>query len=215
MLELGAKILLSYFLGSLNGSLVLAKLTGSGDIRKEGSGNAGGTNALRTRGKAFALGVMIIDIGKGAIAAGLIPRLALPGVAEDPAVARDLLALACAAGAIVGHCYPLWFQFAGGKGAATAIGSLSALAPALVFPGALVWLGVLTTTGYVGLATILAAIALPITVVITGLSGRVHLFWFLVVLAAFVVFTHRENIRRMLRREEHRMAGAMLIRRPK
>jgi glycerol-3-phosphate acyltransferase PlsY len=213
MLELGAKVLLSYFLGSLNGSLVLAKLTGGGDIRKEGSGNAGGTNALRTRGKAFAFAVMVIDVGKGAVAAGLIPGLVLPGLPEDPAVTRELLTLACAAAAVVGHCYPLWFEFAGGKGAATAIGALSTLAPSLLLPAGLVWFGIIATTGFVGLATVLAAIALPITVAVTGLAARGALFGFVVLLAAFIVFTHRENIRRLISGEEHRMTAAMLMRR--
>ena len=84
MLELGVKILLSYFIGSLMGSMIVGKLRGGVDIRTQGSGNAGGTNALRTQGVMFALGVIVIDIGKGAIGAGVIPGLELPYVAEDP-----------------------------------------------------------------------------------------------------------------------------------
>lgn len=213
MLELGAKVLLAYFLGSLNGSLLLARLTRSGDIRKEGSGNAGGTNALRTRGKAFAFAVVVIDVGKGAIAAGLLPGLALPGLAADPALTRELLTLACAAAAVVGHCYPLWYEFAGGKGAATAVGALSTIAPAVLIPGGLVWFGTVATTGFVGLATVLAAIALPITVAVTGLAARGALFGFLLLLAAFIVYTHRENIRRLIRGDERRVTSAMLLRR--
>ena len=86
MLELGTKILLAYLLGSVSGSLLIGKLRGGVDIREMGSGNAGGTNALRTQGKMFAFGVMTIDVGKGYIAAALIPVLAIIGLAEDPAV---------------------------------------------------------------------------------------------------------------------------------
>jgi len=122
MLELGLKTLISYLLGSVNGSLVLGRLRGV-DIRQLGSGNAGGTNALRTQGKWFALGVMVIDIGKGYVPTWLLPGWALPGVPVDPVVSRAWLSFACAGATVVGHCYPVWFGFAGGKGAATAVGA--------------------------------------------------------------------------------------------
>ena len=157
MLELGLKVLLSYLAGALNGALIVGKLAGGIDIRTLGSGNAGGTNALRTQGKWFAFRVMVIDVGKGYLPPWLLPALALPGVPLDPEVSRTWLALACAGAAVVGHCYPVWFDFKGGKGAATAIGALLAIAPALTFPALVVWCVVLTATGFVGLATMLAA----------------------------------------------------------
>lgn len=213
MFELALKVLLGYLLGSVNGSLVIAGLSGSGDIRKEGSGNAGGTNALRTRGVWFALPVIAIDIGKGYLAAGVLPGLGWPGMQADPAIGAGWIALLCAAAAVVGHCYPVWFDFRGGKGAAPAIGVLLAIAPGVCLPGLLVWLLVLTTTGFVGLATITAAAALPVYVGVTALPEQLATWIFLLWLAAFIIYTHRSNIGRMLRHEENRMVGAMLLRR--
>jgi glycerol-3-phosphate acyltransferase PlsY len=213
MLELGFKVLLAYLLGSLNGSLVLAVLGGGGDIRREGSGNAGGTNALRTRGVRFALGVIAIDIGKGFVAAGWVPGLSWSGLAPDAALDSSWLPYACAGAAVVGHCYPVWFDFRGGKGAATAVGGLLAAAPSVLPAGALTWVLVLTTTGFVGLATILAALALPVYTALRGSEGQVVRLLFLAALALFIIYTHRSNIARMLRHEENRMQRVMLLRR--
>ncbi len=215
MLELGLKVLLSYLAGALNGALIVGKLAGGIDIRKLGSGNAGGTNALRTQGKWFAFRVMVIDVGKGYLPPWLLPALALPGVPLDPEVSRTWLALACAGAAVVGHCYPVWFDFKGGKGAATAIGALLAIAPALTLPALIVWCLVLTTTGFVGLATMLATAVLPAWVALTALPEQRELFWFLVALALFIVYTHRENIQRLREGRENRLEKAMLWRRPR
>ncbi len=215
MLELGLKVLISYLAGALNGALIVGKLAGGIDIRTLGSGNAGGTNALRTQGKWFAFRVMVIDVGKGYLPPWLLPALALPGVPLDPEVSRTLLALACAGAAVVGHCYPVWFDFKGGKGAATAIGALLAIAPALTLPALVVWCLVLTATGFVGLATMLAAAVLPVWVALTDLPEQRELFWFLVALALFIVYTHRGNIRRLREGRENRLEKAMLWRRPR
>ena len=115
------KIVLAYLLGSVSGSLLLGRLKNI-DIRAEGSGNAGGTNAFRTQGLIFALGVVIIDIGKGFMAAWLIPAMDIAGSADivEPAI----LVMACGLSAVVGHCFPIWHGFKGGKGAATAVGAV-------------------------------------------------------------------------------------------
>lgn len=215
MLDLGLKALLSYLIGSLNGSLVLGKVLGGPDVRTFGSGNAGGTNALRARGKWFALGAVVIDVGKGFLAVLLLPDLALPGVAPDPSVSPEWLALACSGAAVVGHCYPVWFGFAGGKGGATTVGVLMALAPSLLLPALVIWLLVVAATGFVGLATMLAAAVLPVVVAVTRFPAQIELFIFLLLLALFIVYMHRGNISRMLRREENRMAGLMILRRPR
>jgi glycerol-3-phosphate acyltransferase PlsY len=212
MLVLGLKILVSYLLGSVNGSLLLGRLRGV-DIRTQGSGNAGGTNALRTQGKWFAGLVILIDIGKGWLATAWLPGLVLPGVAADPAISEAWLALACAAAVIHGHCYPLWFGFQGGKGAATAVGALLGLAPGLVLPAAVVWLLILVLTGMVGLATMLAAACVPIYMLATGTQGQMPLLLFCIVLAGYIVFTHRTNIQRIRRGEETRIESVMLLRR--
>ncbi|MCC5794987.1 MAG: glycerol-3-phosphate 1-O-acyltransferase PlsY [Chromatiales bacterium] len=213
MLELGLKILISYLVGALNGSLILGRLSGV-DIRTLGSGNAGGTNALRTMGKGFAARVMLIDVGKGWLPPVLLPGLLIPGVGLDPAVSREWLVLACAGAAIVGHCYPVWFQFRGGKGAATALGALLGVAPLLFLPGLVAWVLVLVLTGFVGLATMLAAAALPFAALLL-LPARAELALFLAGLAVFIAWTHRDNIRRMRAGCENRLSQAMLLRRPR
>src|SRR6201996_5241124 len=110
------KVARSYLLGSIIGSLVVGRLRGGVDIRKLGSGNAGGTNALRTQGKSFALWVLIIDIGKGWLATRLIAPAALPGVVAVASDVRVWLPAICGIAAIVGHVYPAWHGFRGGKG---------------------------------------------------------------------------------------------------
>src|SRR5208283_2707202 len=114
-LELGTKSLIAYLLGSLLASLILGRIRGV-DIRKMGSGNAGATNALRTQGKVFGLAVLLLDIGKGVLAVRWVPGLSLPGVGVDPGLSREWLTLACGLAVIVGHVYPVWFGFRGGKG---------------------------------------------------------------------------------------------------
>ena len=116
MIELGLKLTLAYLLGSVLGSLLVGFFYGGVDIRKLGSGNAGGTNALRTQGKAFALFVMLIDIGKGILAAAVIPPLELPGVGIDTSVDRSLVLYGVAFAAILGHVFPVWFGFRGRQG---------------------------------------------------------------------------------------------------
>ena len=212
MLELGLKVLISYLLGSVNGSLLLGRLRGV-DIRNMGSGNAGGTNALRTQGTAFALMVMVIDVGKGWLAAGWLASIELPGLAADPQVDRQWLTLACAAAAVHGHCYPVWYRFKGGKGAATAVGALAGVAPMLLLPAALTWMLVLVLSGMVGLATMLAAGSLPVYVLMTDRLDDVPLLLFCGALALYIVFTHRSNIRRIRSGEESRMERVMLLRR--
>ncbi|HSC15979.1 MAG TPA: glycerol-3-phosphate acyltransferase, partial [Gammaproteobacteria bacterium] len=157
MIELGLKVTLAYLVGSVLGSLLVGFFYGGVDIRKAGSGNAGGTNALRTQGKVFALWVMAIDIGKGVLAAAVIPPLAIPGVGIDESVDRSLVLYAVAFAAIVGHVFPVWFGFRGGKGAATAAGLVCYLAPAAGLTMLGSWLLIAFATGFVGLATIVAA----------------------------------------------------------
>ena len=211
MLELGTKFLISYFIGSLMGSIVIGWLRGGVDIRNMGSGNAGGTNALRTQGKLFALGVVIIDIGKGAFGAGVVPGLELPFIATDPEVSRTWLTLACGAAAVMGHVWPVYHGFRGGKGAATYIGALLVLAPKLIIPMLLVWAVFVVATGYVGLSTMAGASSLPVFLAFGEL--QLELLIFSTLMAAFIVYCHRSNIRSMLAGTENRFERAMLFRR--
>jgi glycerol-3-phosphate acyltransferase PlsY len=213
LLELGVKSLLAYLLGSLMGSLIVGRMRGGVDIRSLGSGNAGGTNALRTQGKAFALWVVVIDVGKGALASGWLPHAMLPGVDIDASIARDWLTVACGSAVILGHVYPLWYGFRGGKGAATLVGVLLGVEPILFIPVLMVWSLVVLLTGYVGLATICAGLALPVYVLATRSPPPPALTTFSVLIALFVIYTHRSNIARMLQGNEHRMRKPWLLRR--
>ena len=212
MLELGVKFLISYFIGSLMGAMIVGKLRGGVDIRTMGSGNAGGTNALRTQGALFALGVVIVDIGKGVIGAGVVPGLNVPFVPADPEISRTWLTLACAAAAVLGHVWPIYHGFKGGKGAATLIGTLVILAPKLIIGIILVFASVLVMTGFVGLATMTAATAMPVWLALTRLPEDQPLFIYLAVMAGFVIFWHRANIRRMRDGNENRNLKVMLFR---
>lgn len=213
MLELGIKFLFSYFIGSVMGSIVMGKLRGGVDIRTMGSGNPGGTNALRTQGWLFALGVVVIDIGKGVIAAGVIPGFELPIVGNDPEISRTWLALSCAAASVIGHVWPMWHDFRGGKGAATMIGTLIILDPVLIIPVVLVWAWVLVLFGYVGLATMVAALCAPVYVAVTRLPLEQPLLIYCTALALLIIFTHRSNLRRMIDRTEDRNPRLMVFRR--
>ncbi len=210
MLELGLKTLLAYLLGAVLGSLVMGRFRGV-DIREQGSGNAGGTNALRTQGWSFALGVVVIDVGKALLAVGLLPGLALPLVGIDPLVERDWLAVACATAVVVGHVYPVWYEFRGGKGAATLIGAVAVLAPAALLPIVLVWLACVMLTGFVGLGTMLGTATLPLYFTLVEPRSPA-LVVFGLAMAIFIAYTHRENIGRMRAGNENRARRLWLLR---
>jgi glycerol-3-phosphate acyltransferase PlsY len=205
MLALILKIVLAYLLGSVSGSLLIGRLK-KVDIRRQGSGNAGGTNAFRTQGLVFAIGVVLIDVGKGFIAAWWIPAIDFGGsaLALDPRI----LIMACGFAAVVGHCFPIWHGFRGGKGAATAVGALIVIEPWLILPLIITWLVVLVMTGYVGLATVTAGFSLiPITWLISDPAALV----FSVVLASFLLFTHRGNMRNLRAGTEYRFERVYLF----
>jgi glycerol-3-phosphate acyltransferase PlsY len=210
VLELGLKSLLAYLLGAVLGSLVMGRLRGV-DIREQGSGNAGGTNALRTQGWKFALGVVVIDVGKALLAVGVLPGLALPLVGIDSAVDRQWLAVACATAVVVGHVYPVWYEFRGGKGAATLIGAVAVLAPAALLPVIVVWLACVMLTGFVGLGTMLGTATLPVYFTLVEPSSPALVVYGLV-MAAFVAYTHRANIQRMRAGNENRARRLWLLR---
>jgi glycerol-3-phosphate acyltransferase PlsY len=210
MLELGAKMLIAYLLGALLGSLILGRLRGI-DIRSMGSGNAGATNALRTQGKLFAILVLLIDIAKGVIAVRWLPAAVLPGVGIDPELPREWLTLACGLAVIVGHVYPVWFSFRGGKGAATMVGVVGALELRLLVPVLLCWFVVLLLTGYVSLATMLAGVALVVAVHVLE-PNDLPLLIFCWLVTTFVIYTHRSNIGRMRTGTENRVRRLWLFR---
>jgi len=210
MLELLAKFVLAYLAGSLVGSLVLGRLRGV-DIRSMGSGNAGGTNALRTQGRLFAFGVVVIDVLKVVLPVLWLTDAALPGVGVDPAVSRQAVAVTIAAGAVVGHVWPAYFGLRGGKGMATLLGGYAAIQPVLLVPVVLGWLLVLALSGYVGLATMIAVAVAPVWLAATGQVDS-PLFWFALAMALFVVWAHRINIARLRAGVEHQMFRGLLDR---
>ncbi|WP_376693896.1 glycerol-3-phosphate 1-O-acyltransferase PlsY [Wenzhouxiangella sp. EGI_FJ10409] len=211
MIELLLVLVGGYLLGSISGALLLGRLRGV-DIRTMGSGNAGGTNALRTVGWRFALGVVLVDVGKGAAAAGLLP-LAAPLVVTDP---LDFTTLAAGGGvmAVIGHVWPVFFRFRGGKGAGTAVGAIAVVAPWCLAPLLLVWLVTLIGSGYVGLATILAGLSLVPSMWMLGPEPLPAPLAFLAIgLAVLLVYTHRANLARMRAGDENRFDKARLIKR--
>jgi glycerol-3-phosphate acyltransferase PlsY len=189
--------------------MLVGKLWGGTDIRQLGSGNAGGTNALRTKGPWFALWVMVIDVGKGWFASAVLPHISLQSL-QNPADDLMWLKLACSAAVVVGHVYPVWYSFKGGKGAATLIGVVVGLVPIAALPVLGVWIGVLALTGYVGLATMVAALAFPVYVLLALHSRPLLLFG--LGAAAFVIYTHRSNLARMRAGTENRATRIWLLR---
>jgi len=195
--ELSVKVVMSYLLGSIVGSLWVGRLRGGVDIRKVGSGNAGGTNALRTQGKSFAFWVLLIDIGKGWVATRLVAPCLLPGIAVGSPVVRMWVPAACGIAAIAGHVYPVWHGFRGGKGVATLVGAVLGLDALLLAPMLLTWFAAVALVGFVGLASMAATASLPLYVGLSGLEPNAPLLTFGVVVTVLIVFTHRTNIARM------------------
>lgn len=206
MWSLAGMVLLAYLLGSLSGSLLLGKLR-QVDIRTLGSGNAGGTNAFRTQGFLFALGVVSVDVGKAVLAAWLVPGLKIGGLAGG--VGAETTTLACGFAAVLGHCYPVYHGFRGGKGAATAVGALIVIQPWLLVPMLATWLVTLALTGYVGIATVLAGYALIPGALLVSDSVRLPVLC--IALALFMTFTHRSNLLKLKRGTEHRFERARIV----
>ncbi len=156
-------------------------MRGGVDIRTMGSGNAGGTNALRTQGLLFALGVVIIDIGKGVIGAGVVPELNIPFVPEDPMLSRTWLAICCAAAAVLGHVWPIFHGFKGGKGVATAFGVILGLSLPVAVAMLIVWLSVYYLFKISSLGALSTALVTP-------------LFFYFLDLSRAQVINHFESI---------------------
>jgi acyl phosphate:glycerol-3-phosphate acyltransferase len=196
MIELVLKAGLSYLLGSVMGSLVIARLTGGADIRTLGSGNAGATNALRIQGRKVGVAVLAIDLTKGWIATGVLAPWVLPSVIPSAVAPLALwCAPLCGIAVMLGHVYPLWYGFRGGKGVATLLGAVLGINGWLLLPMMLTWLAAVIVFGYVGLASILAAVALAIAIAVTNQSAPLIAFG--IVSALLILYTHRSNIARM------------------
>jgi glycerol-3-phosphate acyltransferase PlsY len=193
-----AAIVISYLLGSIPAAYIAGRSRGI-DLRKHGSGNLGATNVIRVLGTRMGLAVFVFDALKGAVPVLVFSRLVQP-VSLSPA----LVGVICGVAAIVGHVRPIYLRFGkGGKGVATAAGVFLALAPVQTALTLIVFAVVLLSSGYVSLGSLTSAAILPVLLAIT-LGVRSPLFLISVALAAFVFWTHRANIARLRRGEEHR-----------
>ena len=175
-------VLAGYVLGSIPFGLILTSLTGGGDLRSVGSGNIGATNVLRTGRKGLAAATLLLDLGKG-FAAVWLARDVLGG---DPAIGG--------LAAVIGHCFPVWLKFKGGKGVATLMGVALGLAWPIGAVYAAVWLGMLAGSRISSLSGMSAAVSAPIAAWAFGFTGFVPV---LAVLALLVIWLHRANIARL------------------
>jgi glycerol-3-phosphate acyltransferase PlsY len=182
--------LVAYLLGSIPFGLVLTRFAGKGDIRDVGSGNIGATNVLRTGSKGLAAATLVLDALKGALAVWLAQRFWPDGE------------LYAAAGALIGHLYPVWLGFRGGKGVATLLGILAPLLPVAALVYAVVWIGILLIARISSLAGMAAAASAPIT---AAIMNEERLFPVMLAFAVIVVWKHRENIRRLASGNEPRV----------
>ena len=204
MLLLGIIILSSYIMGSINGGLILSRLQGL-DIRKRGSGNAGATNVLRVIGIKSGILVFIIDCLKGFLAL-YFTQILITNTNGPLDLNINLYLYFSSFASLLGHCYPVWFNFKGGKGAATGLGNILFINPFLITVPLIVFIGTLSLFRYVGLSTIAAFLSLFIfgyfSVEVSDFVFLIYLF----LLFLFIVFTHRTNIASMLEKTEHKIS---------
>jgi len=184
---------LGYALGSVPFGLLLTRAFGAGDLRSIGSGNIGATNVLRTGRKGLAAATLLLDGGKGA-AAVLIAAHLPSGTFASGALGAQWLALAGGAGAMVGHCFPVWLKFKGGKGVATMLGVALGLAWPVGLICLLAWAGMFKLSRISSVGGMSAAVAAPIGALALGHAAMVPV---LAALAGLVLYQHRENIARL------------------
>ena len=184
--------LTGYLLGSIAFGLLLTRAAGAGDLRQIGSGNIGATNVLRTGRKGLAAATLLLDAAKGWAAVAIAAHF-WPG--------SELVA---AAAAFIGHCYPVWLRFRGGKGVATLMGIVLALHPPSALVYALVWLGLLGLVRISSVAGMAAAVSAPVA---AAFFGRIDLVLVLLALSAIVLWKHRENIDRLVKGIEPRIGS--------
>jgi len=193
-------LLVGYLLGSIPFGLVLTRAAGLGDVRKIGSGNIGATNVLRTGNKGLAAATLLLDMLKGTVAVLLVYEIAKRYVAFD----AYQLAYVAGLGALLGHVFPVWLYFEGGKGVATYIGALVGLhwPAALVF--ALVWAGVAVSTRYSSLAALTGTLAVILYYVLLGQAGLL----FILIMTILIFGKHHTNIRRLVAGEESKIGAS-------
>jgi glycerol-3-phosphate acyltransferase PlsY len=202
MLSLISMVILGYLAGAIPTSIILSKLLRGIDIRDYGSGNAGGTNTVRILGWKIGTAVIIVDVGKGVLATLLVSRLRIDPVPLTP----DMLQIIAGSCAIIGHIWTLFAGFSGGKGVATGAGMLFSLYPAAGLICLVIFVGLLLPVRIVSVCSVVTAISLPIVILIMNkfmnYSVSNELLYFSMFAAALIVFTHRSNIKRLIKGEE-------------
>jgi glycerol-3-phosphate acyltransferase PlsY len=191
---------LGYVLGSIPFGLLLTKYAGLGDVRKIGSGNIGATNVLRTGNKALAAATLACDMLKGTLAVFIASRF----VSHEWPITTGLGSVLAGIGAIVGHMYPVWLKFRGGKGVATFLGVLLGIAWQAAIGAALVWIAVAVASRYSSLAALVATAASPVILYILGYPPVAALF---LLMAIIVWWKHSENISRLLAGKESKIGS--------
>jgi glycerol-3-phosphate acyltransferase PlsY len=195
MTVVGLFLVLAYLIGAIPTSYIVGRMRGI-DLRERGSGNLGATNAFRVLGWKAALPIFVLDIAKG-----WFPTFALPIWDGQPSANW---AMAYGAAAIVGHVFSIYVGFKGGKGVATSAGVLLALAPVALLIGLVTWTALVWTTGYVSLASMIGAIVVAAAVWL--INGPGPILWLTLAVAAFVIFAHRANLRRLMAGTENRFS---------
>jgi glycerol-3-phosphate acyltransferase PlsY len=193
---------IAYAIGSIPFGYLIVRVRGRGDVREVGSGGTGATNVTRRAGLWAGLLTLVLDAAKGAFAVWLARVV-------SPLTAADSMMLLAAVAVIVGHCFPVWLGFRGGKGVATALGVFLVLSPLAVLCAACVFLPVVSWTRYISLGSILAALTVPFCIwLFPELMARIVNFEPLlicsVVIGALVIFMHRANIARLIRGTENK-----------
>ncbi len=188
-------IILFYLIGSLPFALILTKLSGFGDIRKIGSGNVGATNVLRTGNKLLAIVVLSLDILKG-----LIPYLIINIYFNELSLLNKIFLCHFA---IIGHIYPIWLKFKGGKGVATYIGFLFGLNPYIALSFLLVWLAVAYISKYSSLGSLVLIFVAPTYFIFINFNFNISIFF--IYLTFVIVIKHKENIKRLINKTESKI----------
>lgn len=216
MENLAIVLLLSYLIGSIPTSIIATKWANAGDIRKFGSGNAGGTNVLRMLGWKIGIAVILFDLVKGVAATYYVPQIfwnpnPLPFNNATPFDDYTVVQILCGVAAVLGHIWTLFAGFRGGKGVATGAGMILGLAP-IEFSVALgIFVIVFLLWRYVSLGSITAAFAIPLTMLVrenifnVDIPGYHTLIYFGIGVSLLIVFTHRENVKRLMEGTENKL----------
>jgi len=204
MFVFAAVALVSYLLGSVPAGYIAGRIAGI-DIRHAGSGNIGATNVTRVLGKRYGYPVFIVDFLKGLMAVSM--SILIEKRAQPVSAPTELFGIVAAISCVIGHAFPVWLSFKGGKGVATSMGALFGLMPFVALIGIAVWVITFEVTRYVSVASMTAALAVPISIWILmplKQTGGAVLLSFSICLAALVIFRHRSNLSRLVRGTEPR-----------